>query len=69
MHELIYEKRNDFYKALIMGIVSLPISMGWYIRLKLRWNIPFNYLWMTDGNASPDYIEGVSVIQRLTDFV
>ena len=68
LYELIYEKRTDFYKALVIGIASLPISMGWYIRLKLRWDIPFNYIWMTDGNVAPDYIEGVSVIRRLTDF-
>ena len=68
-YEYIVEKNKDFYKALLLFVVSIPISFGWYIRLKLLWNIPFTFLWaVKDPESMAGYIKDVPVLKRLSDF-
>lgn len=68
-YEYIVEKNKDFYKALLLFVVSIPISFGWYIRLKVLWNIPFTFLWAVKKTESvAGYIKDVPVLKRLSDF-
>ncbi len=69
LYELIFEKKKDFYKALLLMIVASPVSLGWYIRLYMLWKIPFNFVWsLKDYNLVPGYIKDASILKRITDF-
>lgn len=69
LYELIWEKKKDFFKALVAMIIAAPISLGWYIRLYVLWKIPFNFVWgLKDPTTVAGYIHDVSIWDRITDF-
>ena len=66
---LIKDKKKTIFGSAIAFLAISPISFGWYIFLKIRWGIPFNFVWnLSSPDAAAGYIENVSVIKRLLDF-
>ena len=62
------KKKTLFGSVVAFGAMS-PLSFGWYIFLKIRWGIPFNFVWnLSSPDAAAGYIENASVIKRLLDF-
>ena len=56
------KKKTLFGSVVAFGAMS-PLSFGWYIFLKIRWGIPFNFVWnLSSPDAAAGYIENASVI-------
>ena len=69
LYELIAEKKNDFWQALVLLLITSPLSFGWYIYMRLKWNIPFNFVWnVSDPRLVSGHISDNSIIKRIMDF-
>nr|WP_297707366.1 glycosyltransferase family 39 protein [uncultured Butyrivibrio sp.] len=69
LYELIAEKKNDFWQALVLLLITSPLSFGWYIYMRLKWNIPFNFVWnVSYPRLVSGHISDNSIIKRIMDF-
>lgn len=67
--EYIHKENKNIIKSTIMFLIFSPITFAWYIYHKLKWGIPFGFVWHLESQYdAPGYIENTSIWDRITDF-
>ncbi len=50
-------------------LITGPLSLGWYLWMRIKWDIPFSFNWdISDPSLVSGYIGEKTIIQRLMDF-
>ncbi|SFB95880.1 hypothetical protein [Butyrivibrio sp. YAB3001] len=69
LYEAFNGQKKNLITAIVLFVITLPISLGWYIWMYLKWNIPFNFVWnLEKPDMAMGYIQGLSPLYRILDF-